>query len=80
MATLKLDVAWEQPTETYNEALAELTAGLKLAHHATGVHTAGGWPEVQFTGDVDQLERLILRYANDRDEQVNLRSRVVEES
>lgn len=66
MAKVTLDVAHDlSDVDALAGALAQLTEGLAIKARPTGVHTAGGWPEVEFTGEPTQLVQLVQRYVDD---------------
>lgn len=64
MATVKLDVVHG---DTYDlaEVLHNLTRDLDVTFDETGVRDAGGWPEIEFSGPVGDLEVLLHRYNGD---------------
>lgn len=64
MHALTLDIAFGENEELL-DAVANLTAGTGVTSAPTGVHAAGGWPEIKFVGDTVELVIVANRYAND---------------
>lgn len=61
MHALTLDVAFGEDEELL-DVVANLTAGTGVTSTPTGVHVAGGWPEVKFVGDAVELVTVANRY------------------
>lgn len=61
MATLRIDVLFTDE-EGVEQACAELAEGLDVQWRETGVNTAGGSPEIEFSGDHATLVTLANRY------------------
>lgn len=63
MATIKLDVVYDK--YSLIGTLLELTKDLNITFDETGSREAGGWPEIEFSGPVEDLEVLAHRYNGD---------------
>lgn len=64
MYTLILDVCFGHDEEL-DDVIGRLAQGTDIVTTITGVHVAGGWPEVKFVGDALELVTVASRYAND---------------
>lgn len=65
IGTLRTDVWYGEGDENLTDVLHELRSGLNVTFDETGNQTAGGTPEVEFTGPVAHLGVVAARIAGD---------------
>lgn len=76
MHTLTLDVCFGQDQEL-DDAIDALVNETDVVTATTGIHVAGGWPEVKFAGTWDELVIVANRYGNDMGDTNEVISRIV---
>lgn len=65
VTAIALDFSYDDP-DTLESLLFEITSRYQL-HYRVLTYTgpAGGWPEIEFVGDPDELKRFLTEYAGD---------------
>jgi len=75
MQALTLDVCFG-PEEEVTDAVDALVHETDVTADFTGVHAAGGWPEIKFTGTREDLVIVANRYALDTGDANEVISRI----
>jgi len=65
MPYIDLDVCFEEPTETIEDAMEDLTQGLAVNAIVLNEETLNGWPIVRFIGSRTDLETVVGWYLGD---------------
>jgi len=75
MQALTLDVCFG-PEEEVTDVVDALVHETDVTADFTGVHVAGGWPEIKFTGTREDLVIVASRYAADTGDTDDVISRI----